>query len=58
MIEPIPEDDILWGTAQPENACVNYERCGNIIPNAGQMCGPCLDKSRKRRSLLDHVPAY
>lgn len=27
----------------PENACHNYERCGNIVPANGEVCADCLD---------------
>lgn len=30
----------------PGNACINYERCGNVVPHNGQMCGECLDGRR------------
>jgi hypothetical protein len=32
--------------AAPENACVRYEVCENIVPGNGQMCGDCLDELR------------
>jgi hypothetical protein len=34
----------------PENACINYNRCGNVVPASGQMCGKCLDKLRHQES--------
>lgn len=30
----------------PEDACVNWERCHNLVPHNGQMCGECLDEAR------------
>lgn len=35
-------DEPDWGN--PENACVNYERCGNIVPYNGEVCADCLDE--------------
>jgi hypothetical protein len=35
-------------TETPDGACVNYEECGNIVPENGKMCGPCLDAARAR----------
>ncbi|MGQ5518053.1 MULTISPECIES: hypothetical protein [Halococcus] len=32
--------------ASPENACVRYEVCGNVVPANGQICGSCLDTLR------------
>lgn len=31
---------------EPDNACVNYSRCGNEVPGAGKMCPDCLDEVR------------
>jgi len=31
----------------PENACVKYERCRNVVPGRGEVCGNCLDKAQK-----------
>jgi hypothetical protein len=30
----------------PEDTCVRYEVCGNIVPAGGQMCADCLDDVR------------
>ncbi|HET7322753.1 MAG TPA: hypothetical protein VFJ06_00290 [Halococcus sp.] len=35
-------------TETPSGACVNYEECGNVVPENGKMCGPCLDAARAR----------
>jgi hypothetical protein len=35
-------------TETPNGACVNYEECGNVVPENGKMCGPCLDAARAR----------
>ena len=32
--------------AAPEEACVRYEVCGRVVPERGQICGPCLDELR------------
>ena len=32
--------------AAPEGACVRYEICGRVVPERGQICGPCLDALR------------
>lgn len=59
MIDYINPDDVLWGSEQPEDACVNYERCQNIVPHNGEMCGDCLDDARrKRREHLKNVSPY
>jgi hypothetical protein len=45
-------DDVMqaefsdFGDVRPDDACVNYERCGNVVPEGGQMCGDCLDRVR------------
>lgn len=35
-----------WTDMPPEDACVNYERCGNTIPTNESMCAECLDTAR------------
>lgn len=30
----------------PDGACVNFEKCGNMVPGNGQMCGKCTDEAR------------
>ena len=30
----------------PDGACIHYERCGNVVPENGRICGPCLDELR------------
>jgi hypothetical protein len=30
----------------PEDACVRYEICGNVVPQNGRMCADCLDAVR------------
>jgi hypothetical protein len=32
---------------KPDNACINYPRCENIVPHSGEMCGECLDSVRQ-----------
>lgn len=36
--------------AEPPDACVNFEECGNRIPTAESMCADCLDKARHNDS--------
>jgi hypothetical protein len=39
------DTDVLSGgeTLVPENACHNYERCGNVVLGNGEVCADCLD---------------
>lgn len=30
----------------PENACKKYERCQNIVPGRGEICGEHLDEAQ------------
>ena len=32
----------------PDNACVRYEICSNVVPEGGQMCADYLDELRAR----------
>ncbi len=32
--------------AAPDGACIRYERCENIVPENGRICGPCPDELR------------
>lgn len=32
-----------------EYPCINFEQCGNIIPEGLSMCTHCLDTARKRQ---------
>lgn len=31
---------------EPDNACMNFERCGNTVPHGGEICPECLDEAR------------
>lgn len=33
---------------KPDDSCINYGSCGNVVPGNGQMCGPCLTAARRR----------
>lgn len=47
-----------FGESQPDNACINYPRCENIVPRNGEMCGECLDTARRKDICSPHnVPA-
>lgn len=35
---------------EPDDACVNYESCGNVVPHRGMICPDCLDKARDNGS--------
>jgi len=39
----------------PENGCINYEKCGNVIPYNGKMCGECLDRVRRQDRERDDI---
>lgn len=41
-----PEALSMCGFDKPENACVNYDECGNSVPHGGEMCHFCLDQAR------------
>lgn len=44
-------DTDLFGWSEsnlPENPCLNYERCGNQVPENGAICGQCLDRVRRK----------
>ena len=32
--------------AAPDGACIQYEECGNVVPENGRICGLCLDELR------------
>lgn len=36
----------MTAPAVPPDACTNYETCGNVVPNNGEMCAKCLDRVR------------
>lgn len=40
---------------EPDDACVNYDNCGNVVPHNGQMCGPCLAAARRSGRGTDNV---
>jgi hypothetical protein len=46
-----PVDDVLEADlsdfgVRPEDACIGYDQCGNLVPGNGEICGPCLDEVR------------
>lgn len=32
--------------SEPDGACINYERCRNIVAQGGEICAECLDEAR------------
>ena len=42
----VVDADVDTDVLATENACINYDECGNIVPYNGKACGECLDRMR------------
>jgi hypothetical protein len=40
------DSGVLDTPMPPDDACVNYDQCGNTVLGAGMICANCLDKAR------------
>lgn len=46
IVDANPSVDALDAPPSPEDACVDWERCGNSVPGNAMMCADCLDRVR------------
>lgn len=48
MTEKQPDLTEYGAEIMPKEACINYEECGNMVPQNARICGNCLDRVRKQ----------